>query len=223
MSQQNQPHPETVLTLLTTGEWGLSRQLADPTMTDEYNNSHGWYVTRNTAPFADKDDNRHWFGPTAYDAFVSAHTALFGDTNPLPRDNKQLREAQLGLYFSIGATAMGDEAASERQHQCYQALEALLKSRGMTELAVQDREGDFRYMPFELCECEWDGDQVEGQFVYSVWIHSSSAFEPSAAKKLRDMALEAYVQVCGKDAQFVRAEMYQKWGYSTTTPYLLDN
>ncbi|KVP96647.1 hypothetical protein WJ97_12245 [Burkholderia ubonensis] len=134
---------------------------------------------------------------------------------------KTLVEAQLGLYFAVGpAGDANDETNADRQTNSFKALEALFNERGMSELGKSDPtvSEDFRFLPFELCACEWDGEDVDGQVVYSIWFHSGSAIEPAAAAKLRAMALEAYTAVCGPDARFVRAETYQKWTFSERSP-----
>lgn len=140
--------------------------------------------------------------------------------SPPPR--KTLVEAQLGLYFSVGPAGDEYEASNaKRQTESFQVLEALFKERGMSELGKSDPSvsDDFRLLPFELCECEWEGRDEDGQAVYSVWFHSGSPIEHEAAVKLRAMALEAYRTACGVDAQFVRADLYEKWEHATTTPF----
>lgn len=135
---------------------------------------------------------------------------------------KTLVEAQLGLYFTVGPDGDEHEASNaKRQTESFRALEALFKERGLSELGKSDPSvsDDFRFLPFELCECEWEGREEDDQVVYSVWFHSSSPIEQEAAVKLRAMALEAYRTACGVDAEFVRADLYEKWEHSTTTPF----
>lgn len=139
-----------------------------------------------------------------------------------PHPRKTLVETQLGLFFAVGPA--GDENAksnTRRQSESFGALEALLKERGMSELGKPDPSvsDDFRFLPFELCECEFDEREEGGQAVYSVWFYSGSPIEQEAAVKLRDMALEAYRTACGADAQFVRADLYEKWEHATTKPF----
>lgn len=215
-----QPHSDEVLAMLDTGEWTLTRSLPDPAMTDEYQARTAWIVGRQVAPFCDKASTRVWFGPTAYAALVAAHTALFGDTRPLPvpEQRGRLLETQLSLFFSVGpAGGDDDETTSDRQTQSYNALTAFMVDRAMAELGVTT--DGFTYVPVELCECEWDGEDVDGQAVYSVAFHSERVIDPVLAAKLRTMALEAYTKVCGPDARFVRAELYQKWATAERTPY----
>ncbi|KVP39854.1 hypothetical protein [Burkholderia ubonensis] len=139
---------------------------------------------------------------------------------------KLLVENQLGLYFTVGPSGdTNDETNAARQTKSYDALQALFNERGMAELGKADPtiSADFRHVPFELCACEWESEDVDGQVSYSVWFHSPQAIEEDAAAKLRAMALEAYSAVCGADARFVRAELYQKWESAETTPFVFSN
>ncbi|KWA84117.1 hypothetical protein WL29_22390 [Burkholderia ubonensis] len=140
--------------------------------------------------------------------------------------DKTLVEAQLGLYFAVGpAGDANDETNAERQTNSHKALCALFNDRGMAELGKPDPSvsDDFRFLPFELCECEWDSQDADGKAVYSVWFHSGAAIGSADAAKLRALALEAYTSGCGTDAHFVRAELYQKWTFSERTPLTLDD
>lgn len=216
----HQPYPDVVLAMLDTGEWTLTRGLPDPSMTDDYQARTAWIVGRQMAPFCDKAGMRVWFGPTAHAALVAAHTALFGGSRPLPEpaSRGQLIETQLMLHFAVGPDrGEDDEISSGLQTRSYNALNAIYLDRGLAELGVGS-EG-FTYVPVGLCECEWDGQVVDGQSVYSVAFHSESAIDAALAAKLRAMALEAYTKVCGSDARFVRAELYQKWATSERAPY----
>lgn len=218
------PNPDVVLALLATGEWTLTRILPDPGMTDEYVARTAWCVGRQLAPFCDGVGMRNWFGPTAHAALESAHMALFGDTRLMPEASGQgtLMETQLSLFFAVApAAGQDDELCSERQSRSYNALNAIYLERGLTELGVGS-EG-FSYVPVGLCECEWDGQDVDGQVVYSVAFHSENSIDPILALKLRAMALEAYTKVCGPDARFIRAELYQKWSHSTNAPYTFES
>ena len=140
-----------------------------------------------------------------------------------PHPNQTLVEAQLDLHFVVGPSGdANDETNAGRQTQSHKALCALFHERGMAELGKADPSvsADFRVLPFELCECEWDGQDVDGQAVYSVWFHSGEVITPIDAIKLRALALEAYTAVCGPDARFVRAELYQRWAFTTRTPFV---
>ena len=130
-------------------------------------------------------------------------------------------ETQLSLYFAVGPDrGEDDEVSASLQTRSYNALASIYADRGLAELGVGS-EG-FSYVPVELCECEWDGQAVAGETVYSVVFHSESAIDPVLAGKLRAMALEAYTKVCGPDARFVRAELYQKCATSERAPYSFD-
>lgn len=215
-----EPNPDVVLAMLATGEWTLTRSLPDPAMTAEYQARTAWIVGRQVAPFCDKSSMRVWFGPTAHAALVAAHTALFGDTRPLPApaDRGRLIATQLCLFFAVGpAVGEDDESNSTRQTRSYNALTSILVDRGLDELGVGS--AGFTYVPVELCDCEWDGQDVDGQAVYSVAFHAERAIDAPLAAKLRAMALEAYTKGCGPDARFVRAELYQQWTQSERAPY----
>jgi hypothetical protein len=215
-----QPYPDVVLAMLANGEWTLTRSLTDPSMTDEYQARTAWCVGRQVAPFGDPSGTRVWFGPTAHAALVAAQKALFGDTRPLPEpaSRGQLIETQLMLYFTVGPDrGEDDEISSGLQTRSYNALNAIYLDRGLAALGVGS-EG-FTYVPVGLCECEWDGQVVDGQSVYSVAFHSESAIDAALAAKLRAMALEAYTKVCGPEARFIRAELYQKWAQSERALY----
>jgi hypothetical protein len=209
--------------MLDTGEWTLTRSLPDPAMTDEYQVRTAWMVGRQQAPFCDKASMRTWFGATAYDALTAAHMALFGDTRPLPAPAAlgTLMETQLNLYFAVGPDrGEDDEVSSDLQTRSYNALTAIYLERGLAELGVGSE--SFTYVPVELCDCEWDGQAVGTETVYSVTFHSESAIDQALATKLRAMAQEAYTKVCGPDARFVRAELYQKWATSERAAYTFD-
>jgi len=211
------PADSTVMALLDTGEWNLTRHIPSPDMTDEFNTRNAWSVSRTQAPFCDLQGMRAWSGPTAHAALGAAHVAL---GRPMPEVIPgTLMDVQLGLYFAVGpARGEDDETNSARQTKSYNALTAMFIDRALDELGVSPSEG-FRYVPVELCDCEWDGQDVDGQVVYSVHFHSEGAIDQALAGKLRAMALEAYTKVCGADARFIRAELYQKWSYSQRTPY----
>lgn len=137
---------------------------------------------------------------------------------------KRFVENQLGLFFSVGA--LGDAAEdlfSERHSQSYAALDALFNEKGMALFGKSDASvsDDFRYLPLELCECDWDGQDVAGRVVYSVWFHSTTPFTPENAVKLRELTKEAYEAVCGADAAYVRAELFEKFEESSRRPFPL--
>lgn len=219
----NHPFPDVVLAMLDTGEWTLTRSLPDPAMTDEYQARTAWMVGRQKAPFCDAKDMRVWCGPTAHAALTTAHKALFGDSRPLPAPapQGQLMETQLGLFFAVAQTGGDDdELCSQRQSRSYNALTAIILDRGLAELGAHA--DGFRYLPLSLCECDWDGQDIDGQVVYSVFFHSDGEIDPARAAKLKEMALEAYTKVCGADAHFIRAELYQKFARSTRAPYTFE-
>ena len=70
------PDAELVLQLLDTQQWRLSRSATLSYFTDEANKRDAWFVERTYHPFADKDGMRSWFGPTAIEAFKTAHAAM---------------------------------------------------------------------------------------------------------------------------------------------------
>lgn len=133
---------------------------------------------------------------------------------------KTLVEAQLGLYIAVGPAAGVDELTNpDRHNQGYQELSKLFRDRGLQELGRTDPgvSESFRFVPFELADCEWDGQELDGQAVYTVWFISRTAIDLADATKLRDMVLQAYQSVCGEYARIVHAEVYQKWTYSERT------
>lgn len=137
--------------------------------------------------------------------------------------NQTLVEAQLGLHFAVGPAGEPHEASNaERQTNSHSAVLALFNERAMALLGKPDPSvsESFSNLPYEVCECEWESQDVDGQAVYSVWFHSSAAIDQNDATKLRALALEAYASVCGRDARFVRAELYQRWAYTTRTPFV---
>lgn len=220
---KNELNSNIVLAMLDTGEWTLNRSLPDPDLTDEYQTRRAWMVGRQLAPFCDKAGMRIWFGATAYEALAAANSALFGDSRPLPARTTpgSLLEAQLTLYFAVGPDrGEDDETSTDLQTRSYDALNVIYHKRGLAELGVGS-EGS-RYVPVELCDCDWDGRAVDGEAVYSVTFHSEGAIDQALATKLRAMAQEAYTTVCGPDARFVRAELYQKWETSERAAYTFD-
>lgn len=206
-------HSAAVMEMLSTGDWTLTRHKTDPQMTDKFNKDNAWSVARMSAPYCDDQGRRLWTGSSAYEALVAAHRAL---KLPLPCPEPKtpsLAENQLGLFFSVGPVSSSDDAYSERQSKSFDELDAILRERGMDELGLDDHEG-YRYLPLELCECEWDSYEENGKVLYSVWFHSTQPFTQDQAHKLRSMAQEAYGKVCGDEGQFVRAEIYEKWAHT---------
>lgn len=137
---------------------------------------------------------------------------------------KRLVENQLSLILTVGLTGEAHEAAcSDRQTKGHKALAALFSEKGMALFGKPDTtiSEDFRYLPIELCECEWDAEEVGDKVAYSVWFHSALPFSAEDALALRALTLEAYTTVCGTDASYVRAELYQKWEETLRTPYYL--
>lgn len=135
---------------------------------------------------------------------------------------KRLTENQLGLYFSVGPTGEASESlCSQRHTKSHAALEKLFSARGMALFGVSDVtvSDDYRFLPMELCEVDWEGAEVEGRVVYSVWFHSTTPFDVDTARKLRELAQQAYTEVCAGDEAFVRAELYQKWEETERHPF----
>lgn len=58
--------------IMDSGEWRVTRMLADHAMTDECNQQHLWMVERQIAPYGSDKSIRHWFGATPLDALFSA-------------------------------------------------------------------------------------------------------------------------------------------------------
>lgn len=137
---------------------------------------------------------------------------------------KRFVENQLGLFFSVGSSEPTDEAlCCERHSRSFDALDKLFNEKGMSLFGKPDLSlgPDFRYLPLELCECDWNGQDEAGQVVYSVWFHSTSPFTPEDAVKLRELAKDAYEAGCGPDAAYVRAELFEKFEESTRRPFPL--
>lgn len=130
--------------------------------------------------------------------------------------NKQLVENQLLLHIGVGPA--GGRCA-ERHTAGYNRLARLLDQSGLTLFGVADPSGDFVYLAVELCECEWDCREEQGRATYSVCFRSTRPIDQPMAVKLRDLVLEAYTPVCGGHAQFIRADLVQKWEESTTSPF----
>ena len=207
-------HSAAVMEILSTGVWTLTRHKPDPQMTDNFNQTNAWSASRLAAPYCDEQGCRLWTGASAYEALVAAHRAL---TLPLPCQEPKtpsLVENQLGLFFAVGPITDTGDAYSDLQSKSFDALEVIFRERAMSDVGVDDLAGNFRYLPIELCSCEWDSYEEMGQVLYSVWFHATQPFTQDQAVKLRTMAQEAYRSVCGEVGQFVRAEIYEKWAYS---------
>ncbi len=128
--------------------------------------------------------------------------------------NKRFVENQLGLYFAVGpAGEASEDLCAQRHAQSYDLLDKLFNTRGMDLFGIADRtvSEDFRYLPMELCEVEWDGQDLDGKAVYSVWVHSTVPFDADTARKVRELAQQAYSEGCGTEATFIRAELSTKW------------
>lgn len=137
---------------------------------------------------------------------------------------KRLVENQLGLFFSVGSSETTDEELCCKRHsQSFDALDKLFNEKGMGLFGKSDPSvgTDFRYLPLELCELDWNGQDEAGQVVYSVWFHSTSPFTPEDAVKLRELTKDAYAAVCGPDAAYVRAELFEKFEESSRRPFPL--
>jgi len=66
-----------VLNALDTGEWTLRRARPDPDFTEEYEREHRWSVQREgLPPYCDEEENRYWYGSTAYEALRKAEQAI---------------------------------------------------------------------------------------------------------------------------------------------------
>lgn len=137
---------------------------------------------------------------------------------------KTFVENQIGIFMTVGpAGEPNEELCARRQTQSYDALEKLFNQRGMALFGKPDAtiSEDFRYLPIELCECEWESEELDGQVMYSVWFHSTQPFTQDDAKAMRDLMEEAYRTVCGPDARFVKAELYEKWAVTERRPFAL--
>jgi hypothetical protein len=210
---------DVALALLDTGEWNIVRNLPSRFLSAEDNERCAWTVSRAQAPLFDSQNRRTWSGPTAHAALGAAHVALEREMPPVIPGS--LTAVQFGLYFSVGpALGEDDETNSARQTRSYNALTAILIDRAMDELSVSS--AGLTWVPVSLLDCNWDGQDIDGQVVYSVHFQSEGQLDPTIATKLRAMALEAYTKVCGADARFIRAELYQQWSYSQHAPYTFD-
>ena len=89
---------------------------------------------------------------------------------------------------------------------------------GKADLTISE---DFRYLPIEMCECEWESEEKDGKVSYSIWFHSTQAISQAAAQALRGLTEEAYRAICGEDACFVKAEIYEKWTLTERRPFTL--
>jgi len=66
-----------VLNALDTGEWTLRRAHPAPDFTEEYEREHRWSVQREgMPPYCDEQENRYWYGSTAYEAIRNAERAI---------------------------------------------------------------------------------------------------------------------------------------------------
>lgn len=138
--------------------------------------------------------------------------------------SKTFVENQLGLYFTVGpAGEANEELCAKRQTQSYDALEKLFSERAMGLFGKADPtiSEDFRYLPIEMCECEWESEEKDGKVSYSIWFHSTQAISQADAQALRGLTEEAYRAICGEDACFVRAEIYEKWALTERRPFTL--
>lgn len=136
--------------------------------------------------------------------------------------NKELLVAELMLYYTVGPAGSAEEEGNAQRHlKSFERLEKMLEEEGRQVFGVTfpSGESDYLEIPFELCECEWDSEEFKGQAAYYVCVQSSTKFDDATARKLRDFALRAYREVCGDEAHFVRAELYQKWAISEREPF----
>lgn len=157
-------------------------------------------------------------------------------TNSLDKDSqvtdfaaplKTLVSNDLLLYFSVGrAGPENDETNADRHQQSFETLDKRLHQQGLDLFGVtfpaEFGEERYKELPFDLCEAEWEQQEADGRAVYHVCFQAARPFEKATAAKLRDFVAEAYQSVCGTDAQFVRAELYQKWEVSESSAFDID-
>lgn len=136
--------------------------------------------------------------------------------------NRHLVEAELSFVFEVGQFE-GDEENSHyhRQLNSYRALEKILADRGPSELGVVSPEIEpaIQRVSVELSPCKWNGIVWGEKLTYDVGFISHSAFSLPVATLLRNWAMEAYSQGCGKDAQFIRAVLRETWAHDTYSAY----
>lgn len=134
---------------------------------------------------------------------------------------RRLKETNFGLYFSVGAEGSAvDEALSLRAEQAFDAFESLMDKEGMELLSRPDStiSADFRYLPFELFDFEYESQVEDGLEVYSLWVNSPG-LTVAEAQVLRDMAERAFQSVPGGEVKFVRAEKAEIWEEVVTLPF----
>lgn len=140
--------------------------------------------------------------------------------------SKRFIENYLGLTFALGAWVEDDESddTSKKQKKAYDELQRIFEKRAMAELSVSDPtvSDDFRWVPVELCECEWESSQKDEQVVYGVWFQSNQHIEPDLARKLRAMAQEAYDFATGSPTPFMGAKLQQTWQITETSDMAFD-
>lgn len=211
-----------VLAFLDSGEWALHRAPPVDHLTDEANTQDAWWVQRNVAPFATAKNVRIWAGPTAYDALVAAHAALFEDSKPLPGlehlKNGQVHFTQCTVRLTVGA-APADEADifsrnifDARHTRCYHELERRLLFEWRDLFSPGDKELEDSINPFSLCDIEYDLQVADGKASYSVTIHKDGDLPDGVYPKLQALALTAYLAYC-YDPALVSTTVEQKFSF----------
>jgi len=133
-------------------------------------------------------------------------------------------ENQLGLYFSVGPADLSEKIGFERQKAAVEALEKAFNEQAETLFGEPDAtlSDDFRYVPIELCELDFETSMTDGMLVGSVWFHSPRPFDDAQARTLRTLALEAYRSVCGEAARFMKAEMHRTWHVRESGEFVIE-
>lgn len=132
---------------------------------------------------------------------------------------RHMVENQLGILMVVPEEA-DDNLMCDRHMKGYTAVDLAFKEQASTLFSRQDESGDFSYVPFELCECEWDSEKAEtGETIRSIWFHGGATpFTSEDAVKLRELTVAVYAEAYGLPVQFHQGELYEKWEESTRRP-----
>ena len=211
-----------VLAFLDSGEWALHRAPPVDHLTDEANTQDAWWVQRNVAPFATAKNVRIWTGPTAYDALVAAHAALFEDSKPLPGlehlKNGQVHFTQCTVRLTVGAAPVDNadtlarDLLENRHARAFLELERRLNFEWRDLFSPGDLELEDSITPFSLCNFEYDLEVAEGKASYSVTIHKDGDCPDGVFPKLHALVLEAYGTYCYEPAS-VSVTVEQKFSF----------
>lgn len=138
---------------------------------------------------------------------------------------RTLEQEQIGIYFQMGASM--DEAALEAlfavHDAAYAAVEKAFLATPEFERTDATVSADFRYNPYELCECSGEVEERGKRPLFSVWFHSSCAVPDAdlrALKKLCVTAYESAVRATGVEVAYEKVVRHRVWRVSESSVVL---